>query len=650
MTLRYTMSVAILGLLCCPLPGQTNEDEVVFSEVRLMAHIEQLSDNSLMGRKAGTAFERRAMEYVSQQLDSLGVQPLPSGRRIQSFRLSSSEDSPTSANVLGSIRPPDVSRLEDVIVLGAHIDHVGETKDGRYYPGADDNASGVALVLEVAGALRRNAQQLRRPVVVAFFGAEEIGLIGSKRFVRDGPIDSAHIAAMVNIDMIGRPLLDQKRYQLLKNVMQIDSSNGIGVIGTADRPFFAQTVKEASATAELTPYGTQAILSPVVEQLARNRSDHSPFERVGIPTLFFSSGESDDYHQPGDTADKLRADLIVRRARLVYETVWALATAPRKQLPPRENAVAPTGKRVPTLELREGELMVQLQDNSRSPQVLSGLQSLTHRLTSDFDAFDPQSPGSSAGLSFEHIICGHQNWRNQLAPRRGRYELYHLPDARSATLVRKREDSPWDMSSTLTYTVRKPHYVDFQFRCTPHSQQLFGKRGHAICCFANYMNAVDDSAIHFLGVNATSDKEQWITSDAPDEHPDWNQGGTFRHDNAPAVEYDDNHDFKQNSWSYDAPRFTQPFYYGRTQRGMVFMLMFDQDSTPQAEIRFTVFQSSRPERMRPAWGFQYVMRRIQENQKYGFQGRLVWKPWVSREDCLAEYVRWRQQAPANETN
>jgi hypothetical protein len=623
-------------------PAFADELEVKFSADAILSHVRVFAHESLLGRRAGTPFERRAVEYISRQLDAMNVDPFPPDIRTQSFPLNSTADSPVSANVLGYIGPENNVGLNEIIVLGAHLDHLGQTETGGYYPGADDNASGVAIVLEVAAALQRNTKLLRRPVVVVFFGAEEIGLIGSSRFVRDGPISHEHIAAMVNIDMFGRPLMDQTKLRVLKNLLLIDSENGIGVVGTAGRPLFARAVEESSGKVGLKPYGAQAAIAPIINQLSRNRSDHSPFERVGIPTLFFSSGPSDDYHQPSDTIDKLSPTLMARRAQLVFSTVLSLATAPSDQLPARENAVAPDGEKVKTLKLQGGALVLQLQDNSASPRVLSGLQSLSHTASADFDAFDPDSPGSSAGLNFEHIISGHRNRANRFTPRSGKYDLHRLPDGRSAMLVRKREDGPWDMSSTLKYTVQEPHYIDFEFRCTPHSRQRFGTRGHAICFFANYMNDVEDPAIHFLGVASEGEEEAWISSDAPNSHPDWTRGGTFRHVNATDVEYDDNHEFRLNSWSYDSPRFTKPFYFGRAENDMVFMLMFDRDCTREDEIRFSLFKFKLPKTIRPAWDFQYVIHKVTENKRYGFHGRLVWKPWVSRVDCLSEYNQWRR--------
>jgi Zn-dependent M28 family amino/carboxypeptidase len=192
-------------------------------------------------------------------------------------------------------------------------------------------------VLEVARALKRRSRELRRSIVVVFFGAEEIGLIGSQRFVSEGPLDNSQIVAMVNVDMIGRPLMDQSKLAILKGLLKIDSKNSVGVVGTMERPFFVKTVEEAGRRAKLSVYGTQPVLSPIATQLARNRADHSSFERLGIPTVFFGSGESDDYHQPTDTIDKLDPELMAHRAVVVYETARTLATATRDQLPARKD-------------------------------------------------------------------------------------------------------------------------------------------------------------------------------------------------------------------------------------------------------------------------------------------------------------------------
>ena len=300
---------------------------------------------------------------------------------------------------------------------------------------------------------------------------------------------------------------------------------------------------------------------------------------------------------------------------------------------------AQDAKPVPTATITEGDLRVIFRDNARSPKVLSGLASLVNqRDAPTFDAFDPESPGASAGLNFEHIISGHKNPNNAFSPRHGKMRL--LPDGKSALLVREAEDDPWAISSTLKYTVTQPHYIDVDFRCVPHDKALFGKRGYAALFFANYMNEVEDIGVHFLGIEGTGQAEKWIRADAPKGHSDWNQGGTYRSCLASDLGYDADHNFRLNSWSYDYPRFTKPFYYGRAAKGMAFILMFNKMHTEEDEIRFSLFKFKLPRRKRPAWDFQYVIRKIEAAKEYGFQARLVWKKLVSAEDCLKEYESW----------
>jgi len=295
-----------------------------------------------------------------------------------------------------------------------------------------------------------------------------------------------------------------------------------------------------------------------------------------------------------------------------------------------------------TLTARCGDLQVLFRDNSRSPALLSGIGSLVNfRAAKGYDAIDPEGKGASAGLNFEHIICGSRNPNNKFTPRSGPYLLYPLPGQSGARLVRSGTDGPWNVSSTLEYHVVAPNAVDFQFRCTPHRADLFGPHGYAIFFFADYMNDVADIALHFRGVAAPGDPETWIAAHAPRGHPDWNGGGTYRHRDAPPLEYDRDLDFRLNSWSYDWPRYTEPFYFGRAAQGMTFILMFDRWYTPEDEIRFSLFKFKLSRHPRPAWDFQYVVHRVVAEREYGFRGRLVWKKFQSADDCRAEYHNWK---------
>lgn len=331
----------------------------------------------------------------------------------------------------------------------------------------------------------------------------------------------------------------------------------------------------------------------------------------------------------------------LKKARIFTFALFLLLTNTSASLP---NAFV-NGEKKTTIMIENGDLSVLFRDNSASPQVLSGIQSLFNKKNAaDFDAYDPDSKGASAGMNFEHIISGHRSQYNKFTPRRGRYDLFNLSNRNSVVLVRDRKDSLWDVSSILAYRVIKPHYVDVEFRCKVHNPSLFGERGYAIFFFANYMNDVEEVSLNFLGVENAGGQEKWIAAEAPKGHPDWNCGGTYRHMKAKPLEYDKDVEFRLNSWSYDYPRFTKPFYYGRAGRGMVFILMFNKTFSQDDQIRFSLFKFKLPRHPRPAWDFQYVINKVKEDREYGFKGHLVWKRFISAQDCLKEYEKWQSES------
>ncbi len=303
------------------------------------------------------------------------------------------------------------------------------------------------------------------------------------------------------------------------------------------------------------------------------------------------------------------------------------------------------GKVMSSVTIDEGRLHVVFKDNAESPGVLSGIQTLVNTKDAPgFDAFDPDTPGASAGMNFEHIIAGHENPNNAFTPRHGRYEMHAMPDGASVRFVRRAADSPWSVASTFTFTVTPPHYIDFDFRCTAEDASKFDPYGYAIFFFANYMNDVVDPALHFRGTASPDDVEDvtWVAAGAPPGPRDYNGGGTYRHVHAAPLPFADDLSFRLNTWSYDRPRFAEPYYYGLADNGMVYQLMFDRAHGEYDEIRFSLFKFKLERHPRPAWDFQYVVRDIEPDREYGFRGRLIWKKFVSAEDCHDEYMRWQR--------
>ena len=290
------------------------------SETRLMSHVAELCAPELEGRRAFTPGEARAAAYLSRELDKIGVAPL-AGKREHGFNTLAGH----SVNVAGQIRCRGCAKADEWIVLGAHYDHEGIVA-GEVYLGAEDNASGVAVVLEIARALGNHPEQLGRSVAIVFFGAEERGLHGSIAFNDQPPID--RMRAMVNVDMIGRPLADMAVLSIPKRLKGIDDQRSVGVLGTLGRPEFRRVVDEAcrdSGIVAIAPEDLGDFLQRAIERMSRNRGDSFMFEHAGIPALFFSSGESADYHLPSDTPDKLVPAIMRARAEAIRRTVIGLS-------------------------------------------------------------------------------------------------------------------------------------------------------------------------------------------------------------------------------------------------------------------------------------------------------------------------------------
>lgn len=294
-----------------------------------MTHVDALCAEELAGRRAYSEDEVAAADYLVAELEKAGIEPYGDVRR-HAFTVGRHR----SENVLGVVACDGCNDPDAYIVLGAHYDHMGELADGLYL-GAEDNASGVAVVLEIGRVLMHRRDELGRSVLLAFFGAEEVGLKGSRAMVRDEALGPERWSAMINVDMIGRRTADRSIFALPKSLAGIDDDNSVGALGTKGRPAFRQIVDAAFATEGLTvvaPENLNPVLQRMVERIADGRGDNFSFERIGVPAIFFSSGESDDYHRPTDTPDALEPALMARRARGILETVVALSQL--KELPP----------------------------------------------------------------------------------------------------------------------------------------------------------------------------------------------------------------------------------------------------------------------------------------------------------------------------
>lgn len=266
-------------------------------------HVAALADDALEGRAAGSRGGRAAGAYLVEEFERIGIDPAGNeGGYYQRFG--------TMRNVLGMLRGSDPEASQEIVLLGAHYDHVGYGTPansygptGRIHNGADDNASGVAGLLEVAEACTLLPQRPRRTLVFAFWDGEEVNLLGSRHFVRDRPLPLARhsLTFTINLDMIGR--LREQRLEVY------GSRSAVGL-------------RRAVVQANL-PTSLQLAFSWEYSE----DSDHFPFLHAGVPTLMFHTGLHDQYHRPSDDTHLVNFSGIEPVAALALEMLLAMANS-----------------------------------------------------------------------------------------------------------------------------------------------------------------------------------------------------------------------------------------------------------------------------------------------------------------------------------
>ena len=260
----------------------------------LKKHISYLSSDELQGRLTGSVGEKKAAAYIVKEFKSLGLKPYANKSYLQTFNYkvkinphstdASSDKANSGTNVIAFLD----NKASKTIVIGAHYDHLGlnehnhsskPNSHGEIHNGADDNASGVAAVLELARMFSQNKTKENVNYLFALFSGEEDGLIGSKHMAETLKNLYPNVVTMINLDMIGR--LDK------------DKSLTVGGIGTA--PEFSNIVTKNK------PAGFNVTL----DNAGQGPSDHTSFYLKDIPVLFFFTGTHADYHKPSDDEDKI---------------------------------------------------------------------------------------------------------------------------------------------------------------------------------------------------------------------------------------------------------------------------------------------------------------------------------------------------------
>ncbi len=278
------------------------------SEKQMKKDIEYLASDELEGRDTGSPGEAKAADYVANRFKKLGLEPKGTDNYFQVFtfkprRNPHSTDTTelpdmTGKNVVGYID----NGAPSTVVIGAHFDHLGyggkgsgsrDTVSGQIHNGADDNASGVAMMLQLAANFVKGPKH-NNYLFIAFSG-EEKGLFGSSYYAKNPTIDIDRVNYMINMDMVGR----------------LDDKKALAVYGIGTSPGWKEACEKANS------YGFDLMF----EESGVGPSDHTSFYLQDVPVLHFFTGQHEDYHTPADDADKINYDGMLIVASYVYDII-----------------------------------------------------------------------------------------------------------------------------------------------------------------------------------------------------------------------------------------------------------------------------------------------------------------------------------------
>ncbi len=303
--MRYTLIlIFLIAFIACD--NNTNNSNKIKDDVTFLA------DDKLEGRQTGTEGEKKAAEYIVKRFKELGLEPKGTEGFIQDFsfkpKTNPHEEVKFDTNGDGTITGKNIvafldNKAKNTIVIGAHYDHLGYGGDGSLYRdtikaihnGADDNASGTAVMLDLARRLK--GKNTNSNYLFMAFSGEEMGLLGSNYFVKNPTIDTKAVSYMFNMDMVGK--------------LKQDSTLAVYGVGTS--PMFKQVLNAHNKDFKL-----------VLSESGTGPSDHTSFYLADIPVLHFFTGQHEDYHKPSDDAEKLNYEGMNKISDFIYNIITDL--------------------------------------------------------------------------------------------------------------------------------------------------------------------------------------------------------------------------------------------------------------------------------------------------------------------------------------
>lgn len=279
---------------------------------RLKTHVYTLASEEFAGRRGPDS--ARTVEYISNHFRQLKLRPAFEKGYVQEV-IQGTSGKVIGQNVAAVVEGTDAKLKQEWVILSAHWDHLGqaakqgESRETMTFSGADDNASGVAMLLESAAFFARPENRPARSILFIAFDLEEFGLFGSRYFAAHMPMEQESVKLFVTADMIGRSLSGICK-------------DWVFVIGSERLPESREWLKAAGS-------GKQVKSGLLGTDLVGVRSDYGPFMTRKVPYLFFSTGECREYHTPDDKPETLDYGKLHEISELICDTVSHALNVPQ---------------------------------------------------------------------------------------------------------------------------------------------------------------------------------------------------------------------------------------------------------------------------------------------------------------------------------
>jgi Zn-dependent M28 family amino/carboxypeptidase len=288
--------VTLLLCMCCSCASKQQTPLSTITQTEIVNDIAWLASDEMQGRHYRSIEARKAAKYIADKWKLAGLTPLPT----KTSMYLPTGDARNAPNVGAMYQ----GEGDSFVVITAHYDHLEPRRTGtdRIYNGADDNASGTAALIAIAQALSKVQTSLQSSIVLIAFTGEEAGLVGSKHFASNSPFPLSKIKGLINLDMISR-----------------GEPNTIFLEGAPDAPRINMAIARANKQ-----IGLNIVRNKHPDWLYR--SDQAPFLKKGVPAVFLSVEDHEDYHRVTDHVEKIIPELALKTTKLTFLTAIDLAS------------------------------------------------------------------------------------------------------------------------------------------------------------------------------------------------------------------------------------------------------------------------------------------------------------------------------------